>query len=435
MTLPILIQASAASGFVVLLYFLYYCYLHPLSRYPGPPLAAVTNLWKTYHLWTLGLPHTLVRLHEKYGDIVRVGPNDLSFRTSDAVNTIYKAGRQLQKTSFYDGFTAFNPNIFGTQDEEFHSVRRRQMSPVFSLQSIKKMEHSIDKHILKLRNNLDHFANTDEEFDLKKIIAFYIFDVLGELAFSRSFDSQDARDPSRLPPIKDHVYLACLMAMTPDALPWIKRVLPYIPVSWLQRLLRARAQLRDLAAACVRRRIDDKSSDRKDLLSCLLNAIDPDTGAKLTELDINTEAFGMIVAGSHTTSGTITLLFAHLLHNPEILNKVVQELDSRLSDQTSQVIPYQDLEKDLPYTMACIYENFRINPVFTMPLPRKITTPGGFTIHECQIPQNTTVFALNHVVHHNPSTWGKDHDEFKPDRFLGPNGKQLQGARYCAEEL
>jgi hypothetical protein len=116
--LPMFLQTSAVAGFLVLGYVVYYRYLHPLAKYPGPPLASVTNLWKTYHLWNLHLPHTLVRLHEQYGDVVRVGPNDLSFRNPDAVNTIYKAGRQLQKTSFYDGFTTFNPNLFGTQDEE-----------------------------------------------------------------------------------------------------------------------------------------------------------------------------------------------------------------------------------------------------------------------------------------------------------------------------
>ncbi|KAF5966130.1 hypothetical protein FBULB1_11832 [Fusarium bulbicola] len=443
LSLPMLLQTSILVGVLVLGYIVYYRYLHPLAKYPGPPLASVTNLWKTYHLWNLRLPHTLVHLHEQYGDVVRVGPNDLSFRNPDAVNTIYKAGRQLQKTGFYDGFTTFNPNLFGTQDEEIHAIRRRQMAHAFSLKSIREMEHFVDRHILKLRENLDHFSDTKQVFDLKDMIAFYVFDVLGELAFSRSFDSQDERDIARLPPINGHIYLACMMGMTPEALPWIKKALPFIPIPWLRRLFNARAQLRDLTAACVRRRIEGGPSDRKDLLSSLLVAVDPETGSKLTELDINTEAFAMIVAGSHTTSGTLTLLFSHLLQNPKALHKVIQELDSNLSNNTGRVISYEALEKDLPYTWACIHENFRINPVFTMPLPRKIMTPGGLEIQGYQIPQKvrlnnpvdssrsnnrkTTVFALNHVVHHNPSVWGQDHDQFIPDRFLGPHSKELQG--------
>lgn len=52
MSLPILLQASTVIGFLVLIYIVYYRYFNPLAKYPGPPLASVTNLWKTYHLGT-----------------------------------------------------------------------------------------------------------------------------------------------------------------------------------------------------------------------------------------------------------------------------------------------------------------------------------------------------------------------------------------------
>ncbi|KAF4480165.1 Benzoate 4-monooxygenase [Fusarium agapanthi] len=386
LSLPMLLQTSTLVGVLVLGYIVYYRYLHPLAKYPDTPLTSVTNLWKTYHLWNLRLPHTLVRLHEQYGDVLVAGPNDLSFRNSDAVNTIYKAGRLLQRRGFMMDLRLSIPTCL-----ERKTKRRRQMAHTFSLQSIKEMEHFVDRHILKLRQNLDHFSDTKQELDLKDMIAFYVFDVLGELAFSRSFDSQDERDLARLLPINDHIYFACLIGMTPDALPWIKKVLPFIPITWLQRLFNARAQLRDLTAACVRQSIEAGPSDRKDLLSCLLVAVDPETGSKLTELDMNTEAFAMIVAWSHTTSDTLTLLFSHLPQNPETLQKVIQELDSNLSNNTGRVISYEALE-----------------------------------IQGRQIPQKTTVFALNHVVHHNPSVWGQDHDQFIPDRFLGPHSKELQ---------
>lgn len=105
-------------------YLVYYRYLHPLSKYPGPFWASVTDAWKAYQLSTLHLPEKLMELHQEYGEVVRVGPNDLSFRSADASSSIYKAGgRKMPKTSFYDGFTAFLPNLFGTQDEEVRHSR------------------------------------------------------------------------------------------------------------------------------------------------------------------------------------------------------------------------------------------------------------------------------------------------------------------------
>lgn len=115
----VLVPAGIAS--FLILYTLYYRVFHPLANYPGPFLASITNLWKVYYLFTLHLPDRLAALHDQYGEVVRVGPNDLSFRTDNAYSQIYKGGRSLPKTGFYNGFTAFNPNLFGTQDEEVRS--------------------------------------------------------------------------------------------------------------------------------------------------------------------------------------------------------------------------------------------------------------------------------------------------------------------------
>lgn len=168
------------------------------------------------------------------------------------------------------------------------------MAHGFSLQSVKDMEFYIDGHLRKLLDNLTHRAKTGEVFDFKELIAFYVFDVLGELAFSRSFDAQIEQVPEKLPPINDHVFLACLMGMMPEALPYLKSVAAWTPLPWLQRLFKARAQLKTLTAQCVSRRLNDEDSGRKDLLSSLIHAVDPVTGARLTELDINTEAFAML---------------------------------------------------------------------------------------------------------------------------------------------
>lgn len=41
--------------------------LHPLAKFPGPRLAAVTRLWKAYWQCTSSFTHELIKLHEIYG--------------------------------------------------------------------------------------------------------------------------------------------------------------------------------------------------------------------------------------------------------------------------------------------------------------------------------------------------------------------------------
>jgi benzoate 4-monooxygenase len=94
-------------------------------------------------------------------------------------------------------------------------------------------------------------------------------------------------------------------------------------------------------------------------------------------------------AGAHTSSATLGFLFYHLLHNPDAAENLAAELRDHLPlyRHGGQDIPYAGLESKLPYTMACIKENFRINAVFTMPLPRLVTNPKGVDICGYHVPQ------------------------------------------------
>lgn len=67
----------------------YRLFLHPLSRIPGPRLAAVTNCWLAYHVRNGRMLQLGKTLHTKYGPAVRVGPNEVWFNTKDAFRLIY----------------------------------------------------------------------------------------------------------------------------------------------------------------------------------------------------------------------------------------------------------------------------------------------------------------------------------------------------------
>lgn len=103
---------------IILLYAVYQRYLHPLAKYPGPFLASVTDLWQAHQFFTLQQPYNLTKLHEKYGPVVRYGPDKLSVTYESAVPIIYqKSARSMPKTEFYDAYGAAHPNVFGMRDE------------------------------------------------------------------------------------------------------------------------------------------------------------------------------------------------------------------------------------------------------------------------------------------------------------------------------
>jgi cytochrome P450 len=85
----------------------------------------------------------------------------------------------------------------------------------------------------------------------------------------------------------------------------LKRWLPKVPSQTLRRLFEGRAAVAKLAATCVQERLtalrnakdlddDAAAPERKDLLTSLILAKDPDTGERLSQIDLEAEAFGFM---------------------------------------------------------------------------------------------------------------------------------------------
>ena len=105
------------------------------------------------------------------------------------------------------------------------------------------------------------------------------------------------------------------------------------------------------------------------------------------------------IAGTHTTSATTALLFYHLLHAPEIMAQCIAEIDANLPplDPNHPAYSVTTVESSLPYLRQCIRENFRITPVFTMPLARRVVEPRGITIAGRHIKQGVSILLTIHI--------------------------------------
>lgn len=69
----------------------YRLFLHRLRVFPGPCLAAITSLYKTYYEVFKGgeLLQHLIELHAIYGPVIRIAPNELHFNHYTAYADIY----------------------------------------------------------------------------------------------------------------------------------------------------------------------------------------------------------------------------------------------------------------------------------------------------------------------------------------------------------
>jgi Cytochrome P450 len=175
------------STFVVRI--LYKRYATPLRHYPGPFLASFSRLWKVISIASGHTHLDFIELHRKYGPVVRIAPNELSIASPEAARTLLSAGKRFYKTPFYGVFPPpENPDIFTETREEVHAQKKRVANVPYSMAAMQQLSPFIDDTIELLIRKIDeHIKSNAGVFDLGDYLHYFAFDVLGEVAFSRSF--------------------------------------------------------------------------------------------------------------------------------------------------------------------------------------------------------------------------------------------------------
>jgi hypothetical protein len=194
---------------------LYRRYASPLRSYPGPVLASCSRLWKVLSTASGHTHLDHIALHRKYGPVVRIAPDEVSLASPHAARLVLAAGRGFHKTDFYHVFPPpENPDIFTEIREDVHATKKRVANVPYSMAAMRQLSPFIDDTIDFFMKRLAEFCTTSAQeqapgqegmsagekqtavpggaavrgkVDLGAWLHYFAFDVLGEVAFSRSF--------------------------------------------------------------------------------------------------------------------------------------------------------------------------------------------------------------------------------------------------------
>ncbi len=167
-------------------------------------------------------------------------------------------------------------------------------------------------------------------------------------------------------------------------------------------------------------------SAHPDLLGIMLDVEHPDTGERLSPLNIRYQILTFLVAGHETTSGALSFTLYYLSRNPECLARAQQEADDILGPDPD-AMPEFDQVARFRYIRRCLDEALRIWPT----VPGFARSPREQTMLDGQFPMTPDDWAiviLGHV-HRDPSVW-TDPEVFDPDRFLPENVKARPAHSY-----
>jgi hypothetical protein len=96
----LILSAACLLLFFVALRVFYLLVLSPLSAIPGPWYAAISELWLTSHVLRLQQCKTIEKLFQKYGPVVRVGPNKVAFCDVSSMRNVYSV-HKFDKSTYY----------------------------------------------------------------------------------------------------------------------------------------------------------------------------------------------------------------------------------------------------------------------------------------------------------------------------------------------
>ncbi|KAI4242602.1 MAG: hypothetical protein L6R40_003983 [Gallowayella cf. fulva] len=378
------VQGVLCIGLVSYLLFrsIYRLFLSPLSRIPGPKLAALTTHYQTYYNVVKGgqFLFKIRDLHEIYGPIIRIGPQEIHINDPDFYDQIYNLqGRWDKDPAFVNQFDNTD-SAFGTIPHDLHRIRRRAFNSFFSKQKIVSLEPLIQSIVDKLCRRLESYSGTGKEVPIRHAYECLTHDVVMEYALGKG--DNNVEHPDFNPELHETIKVLGMSGHYMKLIPGVQSILPWIPpwvitalVPAMQAIIALQKQCNSLASTIISSSLSSSSTNnakiRTDPLHTVCHEIYshpdlPSSEKTLRRLQHEIETF--VVAGTETTAHALACITFHILDNESILRTLKAELATTFNPDAKA--PRLLRLEQLPYLTAVILEGLRLSYGVATRLPR-----------------------------------------------------------------
>ncbi|KAI8944281.1 putative benzoate 4-monooxygenase cytochrome P450 [Xylaria longipes] len=404
-----------------------------LRHIPGPLLPSLTNLPRVFWVKTGQSQEYYRQLHEKYGEVVRLGPNMVSISNPEAIPILYPTRPGFPKSDLYATLRPYSRDnnglkvVFNTQDETLHKQIKSPIAPLYSLTNTVTFEPLVDEVLVCLEEQLNKkFSGTDATFNFGDYLQFFAFDVMGTLTFSKRYGFLETGKDVQgiLAAIWSHWKGSAAVTQITWADPIVSRnrfvrafrktggmaIIGYID-SVLKERLRERSN-----ATSTKGKISSSTAISKtrhvDFLDHFLTA--KEDNPDLPPWAPTAWMFSNVLAGSDSTATVIRTVMYNLLCNPDTLEKLYEELSG-----AGASMPYPRWAEvcNLPYLDACVQEGIRLHPPFSFHFER-VVPRGGIEVLGKFLPEGTVVGGNPWVTNRHEGTFGRNPDAWDPERWL-----------------
>ncbi|KAM7196181.1 Cytochrome P450 [Rhypophila sp. PSN 637] len=429
-----------ASGLIIA-YFtcrtIYNLYFHPLSKYPGPKLAAITDLWWVYASTSGRYPWIIQDAVRKYGRIVRIAPNEIVFSTPQAAKDIYLAqerNMELFVQVGYDALDTGDGGISGETNPARHREIAKRLAPAFSTRNFRAKEPVVHKYLDLFVQRMKEQGSKEQGVELNWWTNWLGLDLSAALTHGEDMGHmRDLTDSIALRAVMKVNLLITMSQITRKIRLLTPLMFLCIPPSTLvlfPKLLKMHSQI--IARRIGRRKETTKDLDYLEQIVPTLAESDNDPPHSKSEiLHVENIANQLLLAGWQPLTDQFYSLILFLLRNPETYIRLKDE--TRRCFQKYEDITTESVAVNCQYLQACVQETLRLHPETTDGLPR--ISPGGqLAIIDGEPIPAGVVSQINYFSASRNARYFAEPNSFRPERWL-KHEHPLYDGRYKNDDL
>ncbi|KAI1348361.1 cytochrome P450 [Xylaria sp. FL0043] len=423
LTSPVLISFAVVvvSGLIVQI-----CrrlFFGPFRNIPGPWLNRISELPAALALLK-GDQHVYYKsLHDQYGPVVRVSPDEISFISVEARQEIYglrKGAMNMEKSPIFLGAVGAQDGQTGVSlaVNENHTRQRKALGYLFTNSALLQLESLVLVHIHKFIRALHAKADKNQAADVSNWYTYFAFDTMGDLCFAEPFGCLDQASATEWSTSVIQIFVGAT---------WTQGIRRLSGVgTWLESLMTRllipaqAAEWRKVHMSNARektlRRLADDDREHTDFMYHILR--NNESKKSLTETEIFLNVAGFVSGGTDTTATALTGWTYFVCTHPNVFSRLAHEIRSAFANEDD--IRWEKV-RHLRYLEATLQETLRLYP----PSPasqQRIVPPGGAAIDGYYIPGGKTVAVAPWVATHSSLNFYEP-DTFQPERWLRENEK------------
>ncbi|KAH7258133.1 cytochrome P450 [Fusarium solani] len=375
-----------------------------MAKVPGPVVSNFTSLVLKWN--ELGANRTMYLhdLHKKYGPVVRVAPNEVSFTSAAALKEIYGSGGSgYDKTEFYDLFQVYDKRtMFSTLNKGDHAKRRRMIGDRYANSNVMKTAPLAGIQVRSKKFVERCVSSPDGTADVFVTLHAYACDCVTHQLFhpygSNCLQNQDDEEMMHQVAADDSLKNRLVQHYSPT----LHRVVSNVLASF--------AKPRSIPLAdnfVIENAKEDGAAD-----FTVLNRL-KEKNSVLETIDMAAECLDHMAAGIDTTGDVLCFLMWELSQPRSIKYQRLLREEFRNNPNA----PFDELT----LLDAVLNEGLRCFPAIPMSLPRYVPQ-GGRVIDGFSLPEKTVVSCQSFSVHRINDDVFPDPDKFYPERWLKTEG-------------